>query len=383
MKHLYLVCLIAASTAGGFGQAASGDLGGGGVQFSGLLSANLINDFGSSTAYFDNGGGLSYLQLDASLKDGPYGFDSEILFGPGAVYQFKYMYGYANFANGRVYLAAGRWVDPSTFALISYFQGGADGPGSYGNPSVSNKNGGVGFGVDGFELKLSPVKDLVFGFLLPYQSPPNDTDTVNTSLRRLSGAASYTLEKLVQVVVGYGQGHTGVADLAVPINIVGQNKLYALANVLVSDDLTLGARYELDHFMAGSSLTLPDVSEWHVISHNGYFTLGGKLGDFSLGGDVGVFFPVPGPAGFEVLTAASYTLHAIATGVDLQPYAAVSYFSSSYQGNTVNSFTINPQLRLLLGKSQHELAVGYTLTYDLDHRLATLDQLNFLIQVYF
>ena len=377
MKYLFIACMVAASAVGGFGQSAY--QGQGGVQFSGVLSANLINDFNSNTASIDTVSGLSYLQLNTTLKDGPYGFDSQILTGPGNSTSVKYMYGYAGFANSAFYVALGKWVDPSTFALISFFQGGADGPGSYGNPSVTNKAGVTGEGITGIEIKVSPLKDLVFGFLFPYE---ND-NMIDTLLRRISGAASYTVEKLVQVVVGYGQAHIGVADLAVPINNVGQNKLYALANLLISDDLTLGARYELDHYLAGSTLSAPDPSTWHVISQNGYLTLGEKFGDFSVGGDLGIYLPVSGSAGFEVLGTSTYTFKSIGPDIDLQPYISVTYTSSTYQESTANTVSVNPQLRLLLGKSQHELAVGYTLTYDLDHRSALVDQLNFLVQVYF
>jgi hypothetical protein len=379
MKYLFMACVVAASAVGGFGQSASGDLGAGSVQFSGILSGNLINDFNSSTASIDTVSGLSYLQMNTALKDGPYGLDSQILTGPGSNISVKYMYGYAGFGNGALYLALGKWVDPGTFALTSFYQGGADGPGSYGNPSVTNKSGVTGDGISGIEIKVSPLKDLVLGMLIPYA----DDDTVNTSLRRISGAASYTLEKLVQVVIGYGQGHTGVADLAVPINNAGQNKIYALANLLVSDDLTLGARYELDHYLAGSVPAAPNLSAWRVISHNGYFTLGGKVGDFSVGGDIGLFAPVSAPAGFEVLGTSTWTFKDAGPNIDLQPNVSVTFTSSAYQESTANTVTVNPQLRLLLGKSQHELAVGYTLTYDLDHRVAIVDQLNFLIQVYF
>jgi hypothetical protein len=77
------------------------------------------------------------------------------------------------------------------------------------------------------------------------------------------------------------------------------------------------------------------------------------------------------------------TFKGIGPDIDLQPNISVTYSSSAYQGSTANTISINPQLRLLLGKSQHELAIGYTLTYDLDQRSATVDQLNFLIQVYY
>jgi hypothetical protein len=375
VRKLMLAALFMAVAAGVFAQSSSDTApeggGAGGVQFSGVLSANFIDDFNSSTAYFDNGGGLSYLLMNAALKDGPFGFDSQILYGPGAAFQFKYGYGHANFWNERIYIAIGRFVDPDTFALNSFFVGGSDGAGSYGNPSVANRNGGTGFGVNGIELKLSPLKDLVFGFVLPYQGTAEGT--VDTSLKAALMAASYTVEKVVQLVLGYSEHHIGVADLATPIFNLDQNKLYAIANILVSDDLVMGARYELDH----------DVSKWQVISHNAYVTLGGKLGDFSIGGDAGFYFPQGGSMGFEVLGSTSYTLRSVLPSVDLQPFVSVSYVSSAYQESPNASINVNPQLRLLLGKSQHEIALGYTVTYDLDHRLVAVDQLNILMQVYF
>jgi|GEM_PF-6786620 len=229
-----------------------------------------------------------HLQLNATLKEGPFGFDSQIIYGPGGVFQMKYAYGHADFWNGRVHASIGRWVDQDTFALNSFFVGGSDGVGSYGNPAVPNHKGGVGFGISGLQLKLSPTKDLVFGFALPYQGVPEDT--VDTSLRESDVAGSYTIEKVAQLVLGCTQHHTGVADLATPISNLYQNKLFTTANLHVSDKLVLGARYELDH----------DVSRWQVISNNAYFTVGGKLEDFSLGGDVGLYAPRGGSAGFEV-----------------------------------------------------------------------------------
>ena len=262
------------------------DLAGGGLQFSGVLSMNFIYDFHSSTASTDTLNGLSYLQLNPSLKEGPFGFDSEIAFGPGGSWAFKYGYGYADLLNSRIHVSIGKFVDPDTFALNSFYVGGSDGPGSYGNPSIVNAQGSTGNGVNGIELKVSPEKNLVFGLGVPYQF---QEDTVDSSLKRIFGAVSYTAEKLVQLVFGYAQGHTGVADLATPVNNLNQNKLYTIANVLVFDSFVLGGRYELDH----------DVSNWTVISHDAYFTVGGKLEDFSIGGDIGLYFPRGGPAGFE------------------------------------------------------------------------------------
>jgi hypothetical protein len=367
MKKILVLSLFLPIAAAVYAQ----DLGGSGLQFSGVLSMNFIDDFYSSTASTDTLNGLSYLQLNPSLKEGPFGFDSELSFGPGGSWAFKYGYGYADLWNGRFHVAIGKFVDPDTFALTSFYAGGPDGPGSYGNASVVNAQGGTGYGINGIELKVSPQKNLVFGLGVPYQS---QADTVDTSLKRIFGAVSYTAENLVQLVIGYTQGHTGVADLASPINNLNQNKAYLIANVLVSDTLVLGGRYELDH----------DVSSWTVISNNAYLTAGAKLQDFSIGGDVGLYLPRGASAGFEVLGSTTYTLKSIFTSVDLQPYLAVSYVSSTYQESTFNAVTINPQLRLLLGKSQHEIAVGYTVTIDTAHPLQPpVDQMNILMQVYF
>jgi hypothetical protein len=368
MKKRVLVSLFLPIAAAVFAQASS-DMGTGGVQFSGTLSMNLIDNFYNSTANTDSVDGLSYLQLNPTLKEGPYGFDSELAVGPGSTVNLRYAYGYADFLNGRIHTSIGKFVDPDTFALNSFFVGGSDGPGSFGNPSLVNAAGNTGNGINGVELKLSPTKNLIFGYVLPY----NNSDIVDTSLKRSTLDASYTVEKVVQVVLGYSQSHTGVADLATLINNLNQNKLYAIANILVSENLVAGARYELDH----------DVSDWQVISNNAYFTLGDKLGDFSIGGDVGLYFPAGGSTGYEILGATSYTLRSILPTVDLQPYMTVSYVSGAYQESPYTSISFNPQLRLLLGKSQHELAVGYTVTYDLDHRQVVASQLNILMQVYF
>lgn|GEM_PF-4178955 len=71
-------------------------------------------------------------------------------------------------------------------------------------------------------------------------------------------------------------------------------------------------------------------------------------------------------------------MSSILAGVDLEPVLSVSYVSGSYQESTASTININPQLRLLLGKSQHEIEVGYSVTYDMDHRQFVLDQLNIL-----
>src|SRR5271157_4423329 len=368
MKKLALVSVFLPIAAVVFAQASSG-MGTGGVQFSGTLSMNLINNFSNNTASIDDVNGLSYLQLNPSLKDGPFGFDSELAVGPGSSVDLRYAYGYADFLNGRIHTSVGKFVDPDTFALNSFFVGGSDGIGSFGNPSLVNAQGSTGNGVDGVELKVSPMKDLILGYVLPY----NEADTVDTSLKRSSLDASYTVEKVVQVVLGYSLGHTGAADLATPINNVNQNKLYTTMNILVSDSLVAGARYELDH----------DVTNWQVISDNAYLTLGGKLGDFSIGGDVGLYFPAGGSTGYEILGTTTYTLKSILPSVDLEPVLYVSYVSGAYQESPYPSIDFNPQLRLLLGKSQHELAVGYTITYNLANQQVTVNQLNILMQVYF
>jgi hypothetical protein len=44
---------------------------------------------------------------------------------------------------------------------------------------------------------------------------------------------------------------------------------------------------------------------------------------------------------------------------------------------------VNPQLKLLLGKSQHELVLGYSISYDLDTSQIILNRLNLTVQVYF
>jgi hypothetical protein len=372
MRKMILAAILLTIAATAFPQT-SPDAASAGLQFSGTLSMNLIDALLSSTAYMDTVDGLSYLQLNPSLKDGPFGFDSALAVGPGNSVNLRYAYGYADLLSGKIHVAVGKFIDPDTFALNSFFVGGADGPGSFGNPSLVNANGNVGNGINGIQLKLSPVKYLVLGGVLPYSG----SDTVNTSLKRTAWDVSYTVEKLAQFVVGYTLGHTGVADLGTPINNVDQNKLYLISNLLVSDSLVAGARYELDH----------DVSKWQVISHNAYVTLGDKLGDFSLGADAGLYLPRGGSAGWEVLGVTSYTVKSILPLVDFQPSVTVSYVSGSYQESPYQSLSFNPQLRFLLGKSQHELAIGLTATYNLDQPFQVgkpvLCQLNVLMQVYF
>ncbi len=378
MKKLVLVFLSLPIAASVFAQAAS-DTGTGGVQFSGTLSMNFIDNFLNNTANPDSVNGLSYLQLNPSLKEGPYGFDSEFAVGPGGSEDLRYAYGYADFLNGRIHTSIGKFVDPDTFALNSFFVGGSDGPGSFGNPNLVNAAGSTGEGINGVQLKVSPTKSLILGYILPYNNVTNSAgntvpgDLVDTSIKESKLDASYTVEKVVQVILGYTLSHTGVADLATPINILNQNKFYATANILVSENLVAGARYELDH----------DVSTWRVISNNGYLTLGNKFGDFSIGGDVGLYFPFGSAAGYEILGLTSYTLKQILPTVDLEPYLTVSYVSGTYQESPYPSISFNPQLRLLLGKSQHEIAAGYTLTYDLANKQVVLNQLNILMQVYF
>ncbi|MGA2615936.1 MAG: hypothetical protein ABSG38_21050 [Spirochaetia bacterium] len=367
---------------------------GGGIQFSGVLSANVVDDFYSNTAYSDNNNGLTYLQLNGSFKDGPFGLESQIQFGPAPANSgvsnmyVHYAYGYATLG-GLVYLAVGRVVDLSTFGLNSYYQTGPNGPGVYGN--TVGKTGLSGFGFDGLELRITPVANLVLGIVTPYNIA--GYPIVNSTLKNTRFIASYTFPKTVQVVVGYQQHQVGVADYVVapsplvdPNTVVNENKVYALANLLVSENLVAGIRYELDH----------DVSSVKVLSNNAYATLGGKIGNFSVGGDAGVFIPASGSAGLEILGAASYTFPSILPSVDLQPYVQAGFFSSGYPMvtdlpgvsyangfNNNNYVTINPQLKLLLGKSQHELVLGYSLTYDLATAQVVLDQLNLMMQIYF
>ena len=381
---------------------------GGGIQFSGILSANFIDDFNSNTAYFDNNGGYTYIQLDGSLKEGAFGLDSQLQFGPSGTVAgvtqvntlfFHYGYGYANFFDGGLYLAVGRFVDMASFGLNSYFQQGPDGPGVYGG--LPGKAGSTGFGVNGIELRTTPLQGLLLGLVLPYNIDP--FPIVKNTLLGVKLNVSYTVEKTIQFVVGYQQHQIGVSDYVSTSNAFGdintlayRNKLFALANLLVSEDLVAGARWELDH----------DVSAVQVISNNAYITLGGKIGSFSIGGDAGFYYPPGGTPGFEVLAATSYTFKNIGPSIDLQPYLAAGFFNSNYPVvsfeygvaapdlnsatppsayilNGANYINVNPQLKLLLGRSQHELVLGYSITFDLDHMVIAFDQVNLMMQVYF
>ena len=369
-------------------------LAGGGIQWSGVLSGNLIDDFGANNAYTDTNAGYTYFQLTGSFKDGPFGAESQIQFGPSPAGSgvsnmlFHYGYGYVNFGGSLVYLAVGRLIDLSTFGLNSYFQEGPNGPGVYGN--AVGKTGVSGFGIDGFELRIAPVGNLVFGIVMPFNI--NGFPIVNSTLRATRFIASYTFPRTVQLVIGYQQHAIDVADYVIPSTgvdaaaLVGENKLYALANLLVSDNLTAGIRYELDH----------DVSTVEVISNNMYATLGGKIGNFSLGADAGIYVPVSGSAGMEILAAASHTFPSVLTSVDFQPYVQAGFFSGGYPLVTdlsgvsyTNGFTndnyvnVNPQLKLLLGKSQHELVLGYSITFDMSTGQVVVNQLNLMIQIYF
>lgn len=368
-----------------------------GIQFGGVLSANLIDDFNSNTAYADNNAGYTYFQLNGSFKDGPFGLESQLQFGPVPVNNptgisnlyFHYGYGYANLPGGGIYLAVGRIIDISTFGLNSYYQLGPNGPGVYG--SAVARTGLSGFGIDGLELRLTPVENLVFGIVMPYNI--SGLPIVNSTLKGTRFVASYTFPKLVQLVLGYQQRLIGVADylqppstVVDPNTLLNKNKLYVLANLLMSEDLTAGLRDELDH----------DVSTSKILSNNVYATLGAKIGNFSIGADAGISIPTSGSAGMEVLGLTSYTFPGVLPSVDLQPYIQAGYFTADYPMVTdltgvtyVNGFDIdnyiifNPQLKLLLGKSQHELVLGYTLTYDLNTAQVILNQLNLMMQIYF
>ena len=81
----------------------------------------MIDDFLSNTAYSDNNNGYTYLQLDGSFRDGPFGLESQLQFGPspGASVSNLYIhygYGYATLLGGVVYVAVGRVVDLNTSA---------------------------------------------------------------------------------------------------------------------------------------------------------------------------------------------------------------------------------------------------------------------------
>ena len=150
---------------------------------------------------------------------------------------------------------------------------------------------------------------------------------VNSTLKNTRCVASYTFPKVVQIVLGYQQHLAGVADYIVapsplvgPHTVVNRNKLYALANLLVSEKLTAGLRYELDR----------DVSDVEVISNNAYATLGWKIGNLSIGADIGVYVRPSGSASVEVLGAALYMFPSVVPSVDLQPYVQVGFFSRGY-----------------------------------------------------
>jgi hypothetical protein len=48
-----------------------------------------------------------------------------------------------------------------------------------------------------------------------------------------------------------------------------------------------------------------------------------------------------------------------------------------------NFMTVYPQIKVFLGKSQHELVLGYSLAYNLDASQIVLSQLNIMMQMYF
>ncbi len=167
MRRVVLILFLAGCSTLAFAQAP-----GGGIQFSGILSANLIDDFNSNIAYADNNSGYTYFQLNGSYKDGPFGLESQVQFGPAPAntgvsnLYVHYGYGYANLLGGSLYLAVGRIIDISTFGLNSYYQQGPNGPGVYGS-SVA-RTGLSGFGIDGLQLRLAPVENLLFGIVMPY-----------------------------------------------------------------------------------------------------------------------------------------------------------------------------------------------------------------------
>jgi hypothetical protein len=390
MRHLPLIFLLAVTSASGFAQ------GTGGIQFSGALAANLIDDFNANQAYIDSNAGNTYLQLNATLREGPFGFDSQVQIGPsgnaGSPTQtqnvfYHYGYGYANFFGNSLYIAIGRLVDVDSFGLSSAYLQSTDGPGVYGN--APGKLGSTGFGFNGGEIRVTPVPGLLIGVLVPYQVDP--FPIVNSTLRGTKMEISYTVQKAAQVVVGYQQHVIGVADYVIPSagidpnSVLGENKLFALVNLLVSEDIVAGARYELDHNL--SPLTL--------YGNNAYITLGAKLGDAWLGVDGGLFAPSDATPGFEVLATAYYTVHLVPQSVDFQPAISAGFFNSNYPvvtfesgvtttgRNGDNRIIVNPELKLLLGKSQHELVLGYTLTMDLDTGSILLNQLNVLAEFFF
>ena len=386
MKYLPLALFLAAASTWVSGQES------GGIQFSGTLSANLTDDLQSGNATFDNNAGDTYIQLNATLKEGAFGMDSQLQFGPsGSVnpvsnFFYHYGYGYANFLNNRLYLAVGRLIDLNSFGLNSAYLESTDGPGVYGN--APGKVGSTGFGYNGAELRIAPVAGLLIGVLIPYN--PDPFPIVKSTFEAMRVNISYTVEKAVQVVVGY-QAHTiDVADYSVPSTadpntVVGKNKLFALANLLLSEDLVAGARVELDH-----SIT---PLQWYSV--NAYLTAGGKIGGIWVGVDGAMYAPSDWTPGFEALATLSDTFHDVLTSVDLQPSVSAGFFNSNYPVVTLESgvtttgrngdnfFTVNPQLKLLLGRSQHVLALGYTLTVDLDNQSILLNQINVLAQFYF
>lgn len=348
-------------------------LGQAGIQFSGVLSANVIDDFQSNTAYSDNNNGYTYLQLNGSFKDGPFGMESQLQFGPSpgttstvSNLYVHYGYGHATLLGGALYLAVGRVVDLNTFGLSSWYQQSPNGPGVYG--AAVGKVGSSGFGVDGVQLKIVPGANVVLGVVMPYNINPSPI--VDSTIKGIKVTGSYTIPKTVQFVLGYQQHVIGVADYVVPASptvdpntVVNKNKLYGLANLLISENLTAGIRYELDH----------DIAAAEIISHNIYATVGGKIGNFSLGADSGLYIPPSGSAGLELLGAAWYTFPSVLPSVDVQPYVQAGYFTSGYPlvsdligVSYTNGFDIdnylyfNPELKLLLGKSQHELVFGYS-----------------------
>lgn len=100
MKRAALVLFLAGAPMLGFAQ-----IPGGGIQLSGILSANLIDDFNSNTAYSDNNNGYTYFQLNGSFRDGPFGMESQLQFGPSpgtgvSNLYIHYTYGYATVLNG-------------------------------------------------------------------------------------------------------------------------------------------------------------------------------------------------------------------------------------------------------------------------------------------
>jgi len=389
MKRTVILLLLAQLPIVAFAQ-----LGQAGIQFSGVLSANVIDDFQSNTAYSDNNNGYTYLQLNGSFKDGPFGMDSQLQFGPspGSTVSNLYVhygYGHATLLGGVLYVAVGRVVDLDTFGLSSWYQQSPNGPGVYG--AAVGKVGSSGFGVDGLQMKIVPETNIVLGIIIPYDINPSPI--LNGEIKAIKVTGSYTIPKTVQIVLGYQQHLIGVADYVAPASpavdpnaVVNKNKLYGLANLLVSENLTAGVRCELDH----------DISAGRIISNNLYATLGGKIGNFSLGADSGVYIPPGGSAGLELLGAAWYTFASVLPSLDVQPYVQTGFFTSGYplvsdlmgvsytNGFDINSYLyVNPELKLLLGKSQHELVFGYSLTYDLDTRQIILDQFNVMMQIYF